>query len=117
MLDLVLQVVPTDDSLISFDIPSFVQGFWSNTFSGLTYGGVYGLIALATATLALLSKRPWAAWLAAAAGVFALELYCFEPGALALLIGCLRLLRLQMRPSTPPLGQHRQRDQQTQSQP
>jgi branched-chain amino acid transport system permease protein len=46
LLDLVLQVVPTDDSWISFDIPSFVQGFWSNTFSGLTYGGVYGLIAL-----------------------------------------------------------------------
>ncbi|WP_449426756.1 hypothetical protein [Rhodanobacter umsongensis] len=78
---------------------------------------VYGVLALATTVLALLSKRPWAAWLAAAAGVFALELYCFEPGALALLIGCLRLLRLQARPSTPPLGQHRQRDQQAQSQP
>lgn len=78
---------------------------------------VYGVLALATAVLALLSKRPWAAWLAAAAGVFALELYCFEPGALALLIGCLRLLRLQARASNPPLGQHRQRDQQIQSQP
>jgi branched-chain amino acid transport system permease protein len=46
VLDLVLQAVPTDDSWITFDIPSFIQGFWSNTFSGLTYGAVYGLIAL-----------------------------------------------------------------------
>lgn len=78
---------------------------------------VYGVIALAATTLALLSKRPWAAWLAAAAGVFALELYCFEPGALALLIGCLRLLRLQAQLPKSPLVQHRQREQQTQSQP
>jgi len=33
--------------------------------------------------------------LAAAFGAFALEMYCFEAGALALLIGCLRLLRIQ----------------------
>ncbi|MGH8159133.1 MAG: hypothetical protein ACREPQ_13505 [Rhodanobacter sp.] len=78
---------------------------------------VYGVIALASAALALLSKRPWAAWLAAAAGVFALELYCFEPGALALLIGSLRLLRLQVQAPEPPLAQHRQRDQQVHSQP
>ncbi|OOG49537.1 hypothetical protein [Rhodanobacter sp. C01] len=72
---------------------------------------VYGVIALMATALALLSKRPWPAWLAAATGTFALLLYCFEPGALALLIGCLRLLRLQAQPPTPPLGQHRQRDQ------
>lgn len=78
---------------------------------------VYGIIALAATVLALLLKRPWTAWLAAAAGVFALELYCFEPGALALLIGCLRLLRLQAHASSPPLAQHRQRDQQIHSQP
>lgn len=78
---------------------------------------VYGVIALVTAALALLSKRPWVAALAAAAGAFALELYCFEPGALALLIGCLRLLRLQVQAPEPPLAQHRQRDQQIHSQP
>ncbi len=46
MLDLVLQVLPTDDSWINLDFTAFVQGFWSNTFGGLTYGAVYGLIAL-----------------------------------------------------------------------
>lgn len=46
MLDIVLQAVPTDDSWITFDVNSFIQGFWSNTFGGLTYGAVYGLIAL-----------------------------------------------------------------------
>jgi branched-chain amino acid transport system permease protein len=35
-----------DDSWINFDVQSFIQGFWSNTFGGLTYGAVYGLIAL-----------------------------------------------------------------------
>jgi hypothetical protein len=90
-----------------------VLGFQQHAW-GVT---VYGVAALAAATLALLRKRPWTAWLAAALGVFALELYCFEPGALALLIGCLRLLRVQARPSAPPFGQHRPRDQQIQSQP
>jgi len=46
VLDLVLQAVPTDDSWINLDFTAFVQGFWSNTFGGLTYGAVYGLIAL-----------------------------------------------------------------------
>ena len=46
MLDLVLQAVPMDDSWINLDFTAFVQGFWSNTFGGLTYGAVYGLIAL-----------------------------------------------------------------------
>ncbi|GGY32655.1 hypothetical protein GCM10008098_27650 [Rhodanobacter panaciterrae] len=76
---------------------------------------VYGVVALITAVLALLWQRPWLAWLAAALGVFALELYCFEAGALALLLGCLRLLRLQSRAA--PVEQHRQRQQQIQSQP
>ncbi len=58
-------------------------------------GNGYGIAALLTAALALLWKKPWAAWLAAALGAFALQLYCFEAGALALLIGCLRLLRIQ----------------------
>jgi hypothetical protein len=56
---------------------------------------VYGVAALVAAALALLSRQPWVAWLAAALGALALELYCFEAGALALLIGCLRLLRIQ----------------------
>jgi len=76
---------------------------------------VYGVVALIVAALALLQQRPWLAWLAAALGVFALELYCFEAGALALLLGCLRLLRLQARAA--PVDQHRQRQQQIQSQP
>jgi hypothetical protein len=58
-------------------------------------GNGYGIAALAAAALSLIWKHPWAAWLAAALGAFALELYCFEAGALALLIGCLRLLRIQ----------------------
>ncbi|MEO9214576.1 MAG: hypothetical protein ABI227_02840 [Rhodanobacter sp.] len=76
---------------------------------------VYGVVALIVAALALLRQRSWLAWLAAALGVFALELYCFEAGALALLIGCLRLLRLQARAA--PVEQHRQRQQQIHSQP
>jgi hypothetical protein len=87
-------------------------------FQHHAYGvSVYGAAALVAAMIALLWKNPWTAWLAAALGLFALELYCFEPGALALLIGCLRLLRLQVQPSTPPLSQHRQRDQEIQPQP
>jgi hypothetical protein len=78
---------------------------------------VYGIAALMAAALALWSRQVWIAWLAAVLGVFALQLYCFEPGALALLIGCLRLLRLQSLPRMPPGEQDRQRDQQIQSQP
>lgn len=63
-----------------------VLGFLNNT---------YGIAALVAAALALVLKQPWAAWLAAALGAFALEMYCFEAGALALLVGCLRLLRIQ----------------------
>ena len=73
------------------------------------------LLPVVTAVLALLRQRPWLAWLAAALGVFALELYCFEARALVLLLGCLRLLRLQARAA--PIEQHRQRQQQIQSQP
>ena len=76
---------------------------------------VYGVLALLAAALALLQKRLWVAWLAAALGVFALELYCFQTGALALLIGCLRLLRLQA--NTSPVTPDRPRDSQAQPQP
>ncbi|HJW07133.1 MAG TPA: hypothetical protein VJ527_11640 [Rhodanobacter sp.] len=77
---------------------------------------VYGIAALAAAALALLQNRTWLAWLAAALGMFALLLYCFESGALALLLGSLRLLRLQA-PCPPPLDQHRYGQQQVEAQP
>jgi len=76
---------------------------------------VYGIAALAAAALALCWPRRWLAWLAAALGLFALELYCVEPGALALLVGSLRLLRLQAR--QPPFDQHRHGQQQVHTQP
>ena len=84
---------------------------------------VYGVAALLAAAAALLSRRPGLAWLAAAVGAFALELYCFEAGALALLLGSLRLLRLQAQtlsrlpPGAPPAEQHRQREREIASQP
>lgn len=79
----------------------------------LSYG--YGWAALAFAALALAWRNPAAAWLAAAAGLLALQLYCYEAGALALLVGCLRLMRLQAR--SAPGDQHRQGERQVQSQP
>ena len=77
---------------------------------------VYGIAALAATALALLQNRTWLAWLAAALGMFALLLYCFESGALALLLGSLRLLRLQA-PRALPLDQHRYGQQQVEAQP
>lgn len=56
---------------------------------------VYGVAAIVIAALALLRRAPVLAWLAAALGAFALVLYNFEPGALALLLGSLRLVHLQ----------------------
>ena len=79
----------------------------------LNYG--YGWAALACAALALAWKHPLAAWLAAAAGVLALQLYCFEAGAFALLVGCLRLVRLQA--DTPPADEDGGGDRQVQAQP
>ncbi len=75
----------------------------------------YGIAAVAAAALALWGQRIWLAWLAAALGLFALELYCFEAGALALLVGSLRLLRLQARMA--PLGKYRHGQQQVHAQP
>lgn len=47
MLDLVaLSVVHADSSWINFDVNSLFQNFWSATFDGLTFGAVYGLIAV-----------------------------------------------------------------------
>jgi hypothetical protein len=77
---------------------------------------VYGIAALLATALALLWKRARLALLAAALGVIALQLYCFESGALAVLIGCLRLLRLQTTRAVP-VAQHRHGQQQVHSQP
>ena len=57
----------------------------------LRYG--YGWTALLSTLLALLWRRPGTALLAAACGAYALILYCFEAGALALLAGSLLLVR------------------------
>ncbi|MET3652280.1 hypothetical protein [Dyella japonica] len=67
--------------------------------------GIYGWVALVAAALALFWKKPFTAWLSAAAGMVAVVLYCFAPGALALLVGCLRLVRLQSS-GTAPLNHH-----------
>jgi hypothetical protein len=79
----------------------------------LGYG--YGYAALTAAFLALVTRHPLTAWLAAAFGVAALVLYCFEAGAFALLVGVLRLLRAQAGP--PPGHAHRQREGEIQAQP
>jgi len=80
---------------------------------------IYAIAALLAVGAALLRPNAWLAWLAAALGVFALELYCFEAGALALLVGCLRLLRRQVPLSrnAPPAQQHRRGQQQVQPKP
>jgi branched-chain amino acid transport system permease protein len=35
-----------DTSWITFNVPAFLQNFWPSTFDGLTYGAIYGLVAL-----------------------------------------------------------------------
>lgn len=59
---------------------------------------VYGVAAVCVAVLALLRRSRVLAWLAAALGALALQLYNYEPGALALLVGCLRLVHLTAPP-------------------
>jgi hypothetical protein len=78
--------------------------------------GIYGWVALAAAVLALVWKRPFTAWLSAATGVVAVVLYCFAPGAFALLVGCLRLVRLQSGGATP-LDYHRASGREIHGQP
>jgi branched-chain amino acid transport system permease protein len=46
MLATLLTSLPADNDWINFDIPSFVQNFWTATFDGLTFGAIYALIAL-----------------------------------------------------------------------
>ena len=96
--------------------------WWCTVRQGLVLGflhDIYAIAALIATAVALLRRSAWLAWLAAALGAFALELYCFEAGALALLIGCLRLLRWQATPprNAPPAEQHRHGQQQVQRQP
>jgi hypothetical protein len=76
---------------------------------------VYGATALLTALFAMLSRRLAVAWLAAALGLFALVLYGFQSGAIALLIGSLRLLRLPAQ--APPGIQDRPGERDIQRQP
>jgi branched-chain amino acid transport system permease protein len=46
MLTMLLLNLPMDDSWINFDVQSLIQNFWSATFDGLTFGAIYGLVAL-----------------------------------------------------------------------
>jgi hypothetical protein len=80
-----------------------------------TYG--FGIAALIATVLALVIKKPVIAWLAAALGVFAVIMYCYDAGAIALLIGSLRLLRLQADRMPAPGNQHRHANRQVQAQP
>ena len=80
-----------------------------------TYG--YGIAAIVVTALAMIGKKPWLAALAAALGMFALILYCYGAGAVALLVGCLRLLRLQANRMPAPSHPDRHRDRQVQAQP
>lgn len=83
------------------------QPAWCHARSWLVIGflhDVYGAAALLATAASLLSRRTWLAWLAAALGAFALELYGYEAGALALLVGSLRLLRLQASPRSVPVA-------------
>jgi hypothetical protein len=80
-----------------------------------SYG--FGVAALVVTALALIMKKPVVAWLAAALGMFAVIMYCYYAGAVALLIGCLRLLRLQVRRMATPRHPHRDGNRQVHTQP
>ncbi|MGN6234621.1 hypothetical protein [Dyella sp.] len=80
-----------------------VEGFLNNSF---------GYLALAATALAWLRQRLWTAALAAALGAFALELYCYQFGALALLAGAVLLVRDAARRE-----QHGRAEQHAQPQP
>ncbi len=77
----------------------------------------YGIAALVVTLIALPSKKLAIAWLAAALGLFAVIMYCYYAGAVALLIGCLRLVRVQANRMASPVDEHRQRNGQVQPQP
>ena len=75
-----------------------------------------GYAALAATVLALVWRHPVSACLAAMLGFIALVMYCYEAGALALLIGSLRLIRLQAN-GLAPADQNRQGNRHVQAQP
>ncbi|MFC3652497.1 hypothetical protein ACFONN_13150 [Dyella humi] len=77
----------------------------------------YGVAAIIVTALAMIWSKPWLAGLAAALGVFALNLYCYDAGAIALLIGSLRLVRLQANRMAAPSHQDRHGNRQIQPQP
>ncbi|MEO7050491.1 MAG: hypothetical protein ABI128_02395 [Rhodanobacter sp.] len=94
--------------------------WWCELRTALVVGFLhqaYGMAALVGALWALFSRRLAVAWLAAALGILALQLYGAETGALALLIGSLRLLRLQADACNAPVQQHGRGQQQIQAQP
>ncbi|HTV84909.1 MAG TPA: hypothetical protein VME63_05870 [Dyella sp.] len=80
-----------------------------------TYG--FGVAALIAMLVALFSRQRAMAWLAAALGMFALTLYCYYAGAVALLVGCLRLVRLQANSMAMPVDVEGPRDRQVQAKP
>jgi len=81
-----------------------------------SYG--YGIAAIIATVLALLANKPWLAAVATTLGIFALVMYCYDAGAIALLIGSLRLLRLQAnRTVVTPRHPHGRGDGQIHAQP
>ncbi|MEO7072415.1 MAG: hypothetical protein ABI300_05380 [Rhodanobacter sp.] len=92
--------------------------WWCAARQGIVLGflyNVYGIAALLAAAWALVVRGVLASSVAAALGLFALELYGFQSGALALLVGSLCLLGAQARPE--PTAQDRPRQGQVQPQP
>src|SRR3954453_7960713 len=74
MLDTLLAIHPVlDNSWINFDVGALVDNFWSATFDGLTFGAVYGLIAvgytLAYGVLNLVTFAPSEVFIVGAYGV------------------------------------------------
>src|SRR6185437_3670576 len=46
MLEALILHPVLDNSWINFDVTALIQNFWSATFDGLTFGAIYGLIAV-----------------------------------------------------------------------
>lgn len=106
----IARVCDTGHSLACTVRHATVLGFITGNLGGLRIG-VFGWVALAAMVLALWRPGVATAWLAAATALFAVVLYCFEPGALALLVGCLCLVRAQSGRASPgDQGRHAQRE-------
>lgn len=81
-----------------------------------SYG--FGTAAIIVTVLSLIWRKTWLAWLAATLGVVAVILYCYDAGAVALLVGSLRLVRLQAnRAMATPGYPDRHGNRQIQTQP